>query len=319
MTRREAQISWRLFELNWIPLGILALALAVSLALTDFSLGIGGAAISSAFVASYAGVAYYNAKAPHRQDPQVVFALGATAQIVLTTMLAVPLSYVAASFNFPLQDANLYAIDRALGIDGFGYLAFIDEYPVLASWLRSGYGMIKWPIFAIPIILAAANRFSRMQEFILAYALALTATIAISAFVPALGIFSMGQGPGSYSSISAAAYMESLRDLPLVRDGSLRHLELLGLKGLVTFPSFHTASAVLYLWALWPVRWFRPIAIVANVLMIASCPIDGAHYFIDLAGGAAVAVLGIVTARTISRRVAARIPANPPQPVAVPV
>ena len=317
MTQREAVIAWRLFQLNWIPLGILAIALAICLALTDFSLGIGGAAVSSAFVASYAGVAYYNAKAPHRQDPQIVFALGATAQIVLITMLAVPLSYVAASLNFPMQDQNLYAIDRALGIDGFGYLAFVDQYPVLASWLRSGYGMIRWPIFAIPIILAAAHRFSRMQEFILAFALALSITVLISAFVPALGIFSLGQAPATYGYIPAVAYMESLRDLPLVRDGSLRHLELLGLKGLVTFPSFHTASAVLYLWALWPVRWIRPIAIVANILMIASCPVDGAHYFIDIAAGAAVAVLAIVAARQISRQVAARIPehANEATPV----
>jgi hypothetical protein len=30
----------------------------------------------------------------------------------------------------------------------------------------------------------------------------------------------------------------------------LRHLELLGLGGIVTFPSFHAASAALYTWAL---------------------------------------------------------------------
>ena len=52
----------------------------------------------------------------------------------------------------------------------------------------------------------------------------------------------------------------------------------------MTFPSFHAASAVLYGWALWPVRWMRPIAVLANVAMFASTPIDGGHYFIDLLG-----------------------------------
>jgi hypothetical protein len=308
MTSREAAISWPLFGVNWIPLGLLAVALGASLALTDFSIGFGGAAVSTVFVASYAAVAQYNAKAPHRQDPQIVFALGATAQIVLLTMLATPLTYVAASFSFPLQDANLFAIDRALGIDGRAYLAFVNDHPLLASWLHSGYGMIRWPIFAIPVILAAARRYRRLQEFILAFTLALTVTTVISAFVPALGIFSLlGEGAAAYPNVSAPAYAESLREMPQVRDGSLRHLELLGLKGLVTFPSFHTASAVLYLWALWPVRWFRPIAVAANILMIASCPVDGAHYFIDLAAGIAVAVLAIAAARQVSRWVAARV------------
>jgi membrane-associated phospholipid phosphatase len=310
MTQREAVISWRLFVLNWIPLGILAITLAASLAFTDFSLGLGGVVFSGGFVACYAGVAYYNAKAPHRRDPQVVFTLGAIAQIVLTTMLATPLSYVAASFAFPMQDANLLAIDRMLGFDGRAYLSFVNDHPTLAMWLQAGYGMIAWPVFAIPIILSAARRYARMQEFILAFALALSVTILISVFLPALGIFSLGAGPETYPNIPPVAYLDLARDVPLVRDGSLRHLELLGLSGLVAFPSFHTASAILYLWALWPVRWIRPVAIVANVVMLAATPVDGAHYLVDILGGAVVGVLAIMAARYVSRRVASRIPSE---------
>lgn len=308
MTRREEVISWRLFVLNWIPLGILAIALAASLAFTDFSLGLGGVAFSSSFVGCYAGVAWYNAKAPHRRDPQVVFTLGAIAQIVLTTMLATPLSYFAASFAFPMQDATLLTIDRMLGFDGRSYLSFVNDHPMLAAWLHAGYRMIAWPVFAIPIILAGAHRYGRMQEFILAFALALSVTILISVFVPALGIFSLGAGPEAYPNIPPVAYLDLAREVPLVRDGSLRHLELLGLNGLVAFPSFHTASAVLYLWALWPVRWIRPLAIVANVMMLAATPVDGAHYLVDILGGAVVAGLAIAAARFVSHRVASRVP-----------
>jgi membrane-associated phospholipid phosphatase len=95
-----------------------------------------------------------------------------------------------------------------------------------------------------------------------------------------------------------------VRDLAPVRDGTLRHLELFGLAGIVTFPSFHAASAVLYAWALWPLWWMRPIAIIANGAMLASTPIDGGHYFIDLAAGIGVAVLAIAAARRVSERVA---------------
>jgi hypothetical protein len=86
-----------------------------------------------------------------------------------------------------------------------------------------------------------------------------------------------------------------------VRAGTLRHLDLFGLAGIVTFPSFHAASAVLYAWALWPVRWIRPIAVAANGAMFASTPIDEGHYFSGLAAGVAVALVSIAVARRLSR------------------
>jgi membrane-associated phospholipid phosphatase len=109
-----------------------------------------------------------------------------------------------------------------------------------------------------------------------------------------------------------------------VRDGSLRHLELFGLAGLVTFPSFHAASAALYAWAFWSVRWFRPVAVVANAMMLAATPIDGGHYFIDLIAGIVAAVLAIMAAKWASRRLARNVsdtaeampmPASPDVPV----
>src|SRR5439155_17310083 len=89
-------------------------------------------------------------------------------------------------------------------------------------------------------------------------------------------------------------------------EGTLRRLDLLGLAGIVTFPSFHAASAVLYAWAFWPVVWARPIAILANGMMMAATPIDGGHYFIDLIAGIAIAVPAIMAARWVSGRIVER-------------
>ena len=88
-----------------------------------------GLAVSLGFVAIYAGFAYANARSPVRRDPQVMFVLGSTAQIVLVTVVMSPLTYVAAAANFPLQDANLLAIDRALGLDWAAYVAFVNDAP----------------------------------------------------------------------------------------------------------------------------------------------------------------------------------------------
>jgi hypothetical protein len=65
-------------------------------------------------------------------------------------------------------------------------------------------------------------------------------------------------------NIEPQGYYDILRDATLVRDGSLHGLDLLKLVGVLTFPSFHAASARLYTWAFWPMRWLRLIFAPCN-------------------------------------------------------
>src|SRR5687768_15216814 len=109
--------AWRFFQLNWIPIGLMSAALGVSLVLTDFRLGLAGVIFTAGFIAIYTFFAYANARSQTRRDPQVMFALGSTAQLVMITAVMTPLTYVAGAMSFPVQDANLLAIDRALGLD----------------------------------------------------------------------------------------------------------------------------------------------------------------------------------------------------------
>jgi hypothetical protein len=318
----DADAAWRFFLVNWIVIGAMGATLAASLLFTNFSIELSGLAVSVAYVGTYAGFAHANAASLARRDPQVMFVLGGTAQLVLITAVMTPLTYVAASTNLPMQDANLYAIDRAFGLDWAAYVGFVDAHPLLAAWLNYGYTMIRWPIFAIPVVLAAKRDYHRIEEFTFAFGMALAVTTILSALVPAIGVYQqIGLDPGSLKNIDPRAYLDQLRDLPPTREGLLRHLELLGLGGIVTFPSFHAASAVLYAWALWPLRWFRPLAIAVNGLMLAATPINGGHYFVDIFAGIAIAVAAIAAARCVARFIARRklsfaLPA--PVPVAVP-
>jgi hypothetical protein len=311
---QDVGTAWRYFQLNWIPIACMSAALVASLWLTDFRLALPGAVVTSAFVAIYAGFAYANARSDKRRDPQVMFALGSIAQLVMITAVMTPLTYVAGAMNFPVQDANLHAIDVALGLDWRSYVEWVNDHPLLAIWLSYGYTMIRWPIFAIPVVLAAAYRFRRIQEFTFAFAVALIVTTIISAFVPAIGVFQqIGLDPATLTNIDPGAYLAQQRDLGPVREGTLRNLDLINLAGIVTFPSFHACSAVLYAWAFWPVWWMRPFAVLANGAMMASTPVDGGHYFIDLFAGIAVALVAIVAARSVSRRIA---PVTEPQQAA---
>jgi hypothetical protein len=84
MNEQDLAVGWRCFQRNWIAIGLMV---ALSLALTRFSIELSGLALSLGFAAVYAGFAYANAYSKGRRDPQVIFVLGSTAQIVLVTVV----------------------------------------------------------------------------------------------------------------------------------------------------------------------------------------------------------------------------------------
>jgi hypothetical protein len=85
--------------------------------------------------------------------------------------------------------------------------------------------------------------------------------------------------------------------------------------GVLTFPSFHAVSAVLYAWAFWPIRWLRPLALLCNGAMMAATPVGWGHYLVDLLAGIVVAAAAIYAARLIVRRfVDAKISREAPVP-----
>jgi len=304
MTQLRTSAEWRLFSFNWLPIGRMAVALALGLALTKFSIKPQGMVLGLCVAALYAIVAYYNAHLPHKRDPVVVFALGTTAQVVLITLLMTPLTYICAAADLPMRDASLQHLDEALGLDWRAYFNFIYERPELITALAFGYKIIGLPIFGIPVVLGLTRHHGRLHEFILPFALALIATAIISALVPASGTYDLLSIAPDPSRLRPGGYLDGLRDLPQVRDGSLRELDMMKLVGIITFPSFHAAAAVLYLWALWSVWWMRPVMLIASGTMLVATPIGGGHFFVDVFAGIAVAVLAIVAARWAARTLA---------------
>ncbi|MGO9703274.1 MAG: PAP2 family protein, partial [Xanthobacteraceae bacterium] len=146
----EVEAAWRFLKLNWLVCAAIAAVLALSLLVTGFSLALPGVVVAIGYVGVYGGFAHANAASPKRRDPQVMFVLGALAQTGLIAAVMTPLTYVAAAPNLPLQDANLLAIDRALGLDWAAYVRYVNAHPLLAAWLGYGYNMIRWQVSAVP-------------------------------------------------------------------------------------------------------------------------------------------------------------------------
>lgn len=300
MSHTEESAGWRLYRCNWMMLIIMVSMLAAGMALTRFSLKPAGAALPLGIAVAYLAVAYYKASRLRGGDPKIVFILASTGQILLIPLLMTPMTYIAASADLPLRDASLAALDRALALDWPAYFAVMSKYHIVVVGSVLGYSMIGWPLFGVPLVLGLTRRYRRLQEFTLAFALALIVTTAISALMPAIGIYDAHAFTRSDAVFSSEAYLDHLRDFPHVRDGTLRVLDLINLTGIVTFPSFHAAAAIIYLWAFWAVWWMRPIALLANGGMLLATPFIGGHYFVDVFAGMAVAAAAILAARQIA-------------------
>ena len=304
MSGWDARLAWRTFNLNWLPIGALGIALLIAIAVTDFSLEpiAFGLTAATAFVLAFIAYAHALVSA-EGADPKLVFWLGTTAQVILLTAFVGPLSYVANALDWPLQDQVLLSIDRAMGLNPEPIAAFVNNHEWLAKIFYSGYGFIKWPLLGIPVILTLTLRLIRLQQFILALNIALVVTIVVSAFIPAIGTYyGLNVSPSEeFPSINSSVYAAQLREILSLRDGSLRQLELYKLAGIVSFPSFHAASGVLYMWALWPVWGLRSATIGVYALMIAATPVIGAHYIIDVIAGVALAAGSILLAKYLFR------------------
>lgn len=299
MVDTDAKTAWQLFHLNWLPIATMGGLLALGLSVTGLRLEPVAYGITLAIAASLVAIAYRHRIAKgDLADPKLMFSLGTIGQVIITCAIVGPLSYVAGKMGWPLQDQALLAIDRALGLDPEPIARFVNDHPWLADVLSRGYGLIKWPLLGIPVVLTLTARYVRLQLFMLAMSLALAVTIAISALVPAIGTYYGLQLPAAQlPGVNTAIYAGQLRDILALRDGSLHELQLFRLSGIVSFPSFHAASAVLYMWALWPVRRIGGIAAALNLLMIAATPVIGAHYIVDVAGGIALAAASIWAAK----------------------
>jgi len=219
--------------------------------------------------------------------------------VLLSTMIS--LTYIATSANLPLADTRLLAVDRALGWDFRSYLSLINDRPWLLSILALAYRAIGLPILVITFVLPLAGFYRRAGEFVTAFTIAMLVTTCVSTLLPATGVYdTIGILPSDFPNVVPQAYYDGMIKIPALRDGSLRELDLMHLDGVLTFPSFHAAAAVLYAWAFWVVRWFRPLNLLVNGAMICATPAGGGHYFIDVFAGIILAVASICLAHRIS-------------------
>jgi membrane-associated phospholipid phosphatase len=291
--------------LIWAMIAAVAAAVLASLVLSDFRL-VWASFLAPATTASVfaAGQWLYQTRRP---DPRLAAALGSTAQLVAFSAVGAPLSYLAASLNFPLYDHWFEAADKVFGLDWFGLFDWLKGHATAGFLLRLVYLSLMPQTLVVILALSLAGHFAALRIFVLAFVFAALVTIAISAFWPAQGVWllhGVTASDGLRLPVSATSWPVFLG----LRDGTFRLLMAGGAEGIITFPSLHSALALILAVAFWPLPALRWIGVGLNTIMMVSIPIDGSHYFTDMLAGIVIAVACLLAARAMVQR------ANQPRP-----
>jgi hypothetical protein len=244
-----------------------------------------------------------------RNEPRLGAVLSSTAHIIGFAAVAAPLSYIAATAGFPLQDATMQAWDRHLGIDWLQMLDFVSSRPRLQHVLFFAYSSFALQTITTVLALGLAGQFTRLRTFITAFFATTLVTIAISAILPAVGpwLFLDIQPMTAHGFVPASA--TSWPVFVGLRDGALHRVDGLNSEGIITFPSLHAALGVLFPAALWRVKAVRWIALGLNGLMLIATPAYGSHYVVDIIAGIAIAA----TCWVLAARILGEFPEKRPE------
>jgi PAP2 superfamily len=222
-----------------------------------------------------------------RRYPSTARLFEAFAQILAFCQVGGYLTYGAmAASPFPLADGLLSRADAALGFDWLAWFMWVQHHPALHWMLSTAYASVPLQV-AVLLVYFAYTDTKRIDEMVLGTIISIGIIVPGMVLLPALGAWSQ-HGVGLAQPWRGAIL--ALRSHTLLTVGATQ--------GIVTFPSFHTASAVLLANMARGRKWFLPV-LVLNAMVIASVMSEGAHYGVDMLSGLAVALIAIAASRSI--------------------
>jgi len=216
---------------------------------------------------------------------------------VLVLMGAVA-SYPVAALSHGYVDATLDRMDTVLHFHWLAWYETVAAHPSLQLLGRAAYRSI----YLSPVLLfghfAVTDRRDRAHKLMATFWLAAVIALVLFPVMPAAGPFERDwQGHIPYMPDSALWQPEMIIAL---REHAVHRIDLGALRGLVSAPSFHTAAAVLYIRAAWPIAKLRWPLLLLNAAMLLATPVEGTHYLTDILLGALVAAVAITAVQALA-------------------
>jgi membrane-associated phospholipid phosphatase len=195
---------------------------------------------------------------------------------VLLTNFASPMQYAAVAVGAPYADPWLAAADARIGVYVPAVAAWTRAHPAISLLAKLTYATLLPQFLLTVIVLAALRERERLWEFAFHFHLCMIVTVAALTIWPAVC------PPAYYGFTSTIDMTHLMGQIKGFHDGRMRVVRFDELDGLVSFPSFHVAGAVLVTWAFRHRRRILIPLMVLNVALIISTLITGVHYVVDV-------------------------------------
>lgn len=210
---------------------------------------------------------------------------------VLFNAVADVMDYIlTGSVVLPEWDSRLAAWDLAIGFHWLDWYHFVQSMPAFHDTLRVVYDLVGGEIVLLVLALPMSGHIRKGRWLVLWYMTTALITIFIGLLMPAKGAFVFYHLPVAQHT----GYVPVMADL---RNGSLHTINLMNSQGLVVFPSFHAALAVICAAGAWSWKYLRYPILILNLLIILSAPSQGGHYGVDVLAGIAIALTTIYFVR----------------------
>jgi hypothetical protein len=238
-----------------------------------------------------------------RRDPQLAAMILGTSFLVLFSASANLLNNYLLTVAGSRIDAELDAVDRALGFDWYRLMLGMADHPALTGWLFRIYNIALPEVALLLVVLAWSGKTDKAYRFCLSVAIGALIAIGLWAIHPAFGAMSLYTLPPDV----AGKLMLTLTcefgkaQVALLRDGP-GFITLDALHGsLIGFPSYHAVLALLIMWYGRTIRYLRWPLVVLNIGVIVSTPIQGGHHLIDVLGAGPVTVVTLLVVSRLAR------------------
>lgn len=185
--------------------------------------------------------------------------------------------YLVLLWQRPLIDPYLATADSLLGVSVPALVVWTGQHDWVAIALRLAYFTLL-PQFIVAIVglgVVLRDR-ERLWEFAFHFQLCGLVTMLASGLFPAECAFTFY---GFESLIDQQRFIHHFEGLRAMTFQTIRFDDI---EGLISFPSFHVAGALMVTWGFRDHRaWFWPL-VVLNIGLVAATFMTGAHYFVDV-------------------------------------
>ena len=272
----------------WSVIGLMTVADAIGLKVQGMSLVLHALIANVAAISIIMGISFIYSCV--RRSPRIAEMTHMMAILLAYTCSGAIASYIAATVHRPLFDAQLAAADRALGLNWIACYRWVAAHPHIEALFLTAYASLIPQLLFVIMMLNFKGFCARGWEVIWLFVVSCTGCLILSAIWPAAGAF------GYYHIEANRPYVQVFLGL---HNGAIKIIGNQPIQGIIQFPSFHVALAILLTYAArgFPILFITFLEI--NILLFLSTPAIGGHHFADLWGGVALALASIWLVRKV--------------------